>query len=113
MQLGREIPLSINYAGRAPAHNLMKIKNPQIKTNLVQRLKRIEGQVRGVQTMMSEERDCREVLQQLTAIRSAVQSVSLVFLEEYASECLLDPATGEPGQREEALRELFRMIEKV
>ena len=40
--------------------------------------------------MLEEERDCREVLQQLASVRAAVQGVSRVFLQEYATECLLE-----------------------
>ena len=54
----------------------MKIQNLETKENLILRLKRIEGQVRGVQAMLNEERDCKEIMQQLTAIHSAVQSTS-------------------------------------
>ena len=67
----------------------MKIQNPPAKQKIIQRLRRIEGQVRGVQGMLEAERDCQEILQQLAAIRSAVQGVSRTFLQEYAAACLL------------------------
>ncbi|MDD5369270.1 MAG: metal-sensitive transcriptional regulator [Anaerolineaceae bacterium] len=66
----------------------MKIQNPEAKEKLVQRLRRIEGQVRGVQSMLADERDCREIMQQLAAIHSAVQGASRFFLQEYATLCL-------------------------
>lgn len=68
----------------------MKIQNPQTKEKLIQRLHRVAGQVRGVETMLEEERDCQEILQQLSAIRAAVQSASRIFLQEYATACLMD-----------------------
>lgn len=68
----------------------MKIQNAEAKDKLVQRLRRIEGQARGVQSMLEEERDCRDIIQQLTAIHSAVQGASRLFLQEYASACLLE-----------------------
>lgn len=68
----------------------MIINNPQAKQKLTQRLQRIEGQVRGVQTMLENERDCREIMQQLSAIHSAVQGASRVFLQEYATSCLTE-----------------------
>jgi len=68
----------------------MKIQNLETKDNLIRRLKRIEGQVRGVQTMLNEERDCQEIMQQLTAIHSAVQSTSRIFLQDYATACLTE-----------------------
>ena len=69
---------------------MMKIQDETSKTKLITRLKRIEGQVRGVQAMLDEERDCREIMQQLTAIHSAVQSTSRVFVRDYAAICLAE-----------------------
>lgn len=60
----------------------------ELKTELVKRLKRIEGQTRGVQKMVDEDRGCTEILVQLAAINEAVRSVSLMLAEEYAVECL-------------------------
>ena len=58
---------------------------------LKKRLSRIEGQVRGVSKMIEAGRDCREIIQQLTAIRSAVQQVNLLVARTYAAGCLLPP----------------------
>jgi CsoR family transcriptional regulator, copper-sensing transcriptional repressor len=65
--------------------------NPE---ELKKRLHRIEGQVRGVAKMIEDDRDCREVVQQLTAIRSAVQQVSLLVVRNYAADCLLSTPPG-------------------
>ena len=90
----------------------MKIQNEESKQQLMSRLRRIEGQVRGVQAMLDEERDCREILQQLAAIRSAVQSTSKAFLEQYASDCLLNNDPADPQQRLELVQELVNLINK-
>ena len=92
----------------------MKMNDPQAKHNLLSRLRRIEGQVRGVATMVEEERDCQEVLQQLTAIRSAVQGASQAFLQEYASACLLnlDPGSG-PLERQKLARDMVTLLGKA
>jgi len=92
----------------------MKLENQEVKTNLIGRLKRIEGQVRGVESMVSEERDCGEILQQLTAIQSAVRSASLTFIEEYATRCLLD-STGEEDRtrRQELIKNLLALLSKA
>ena len=58
--------------------------------DLTDRLKRIEGQVRGVQRMVEEGRDCRAILNQLTAVRSAAYQVSLLLVRDYATQCLRD-----------------------
>lgn len=68
----------------------MKIQSAETKQKLVQRLRRIEGQVRGVESMLNEERDCREIMQQLAAIHSAVQATSRIFLQDYATSCLTE-----------------------
>ncbi len=58
------------------------------KKTLQQRLRRIEGQVRGVQKMIDEDRDCREIAQQLQAIRSAVKSTNQDLIQTYLKECI-------------------------
>ena len=68
--------------------------NPDTKDDLKKRLRRIEGQVRGVEKMLDDDRECREVLQQLTAIKSAVQQASLIVARTYACQCLEDSADG-------------------
>jgi DNA-binding FrmR family transcriptional regulator len=83
----------------------MKIHNPEAKEKLVQRLRRIEGQVHGVQGMLDEERDCREIMQQLSAIHSAVQGASRIFLQEYATACLVEMDEDYSSQNSVNLRE--------
>jgi DNA-binding FrmR family transcriptional regulator len=82
----------------------MKIQNLEIKDSLIRRLKRIEGQVRGVQTMLNEERDCQEIMQQLTAIHAAVQSTSRIFLQDYANTCLTEMDRENRSQSESSLK---------
>ena len=99
----------------------MKIHNDVTKEKLIQRLRRIEGQVRGVQAMLDEERDCREIMQQLTAIHSAVQSTSRVFFRDYASICLAEldgQAQPEPGsalqaKRDKMVQEMIALLDKT
>lgn len=52
------------------------------------RLRRIEGQVRGIQRMVEENRDCRDVVVQLAAVKAAVASLNTLVAETYAQECL-------------------------
>ena len=99
----------------------MIIQNLETKENLKHRLSRIEGQVRGVQTMLNEERDCREIMQQLTAIHAAVQSTSRFFLQDYAIACLLemdkdasDPsASPRQDKREKMIQEMIQLLDKT
>ena len=99
----------------------MIIKNPEAKNKLIQRLRRIEGQIRGVQGMINEERDCQEILQQLSAIRSAVQGTSRVFLKEYATNCLIDMQENEGSgsiveqhsRREKMIQDMIELLDKA
>jgi CsoR family transcriptional regulator, copper-sensing transcriptional repressor len=61
---------------------------PVSSADLILRLKRIEGQVRGIQRMVEEDRACPEVLSQLSAINEAVRRVSVLMAERYAFDCL-------------------------
>jgi DNA-binding FrmR family transcriptional regulator len=54
------------------------------------RIHRLEGQLRGINKMIAEGRDCREVVQQFTAARSALQSTMKEYLAEMVSDCLVD-----------------------
>ncbi len=72
----------------APAAN--SIFSAAASAELSDRLKRIEGQVRGIQRMVADGRDCRAILNQLTAVRAAAYQVSLLLVRDYAMQCLRD-----------------------
>ena len=93
----------------------MKLENSDLQDKLVQRLRRIEGQVRGVEAMLESGRECRDIIQQLAAIQAALHGFSRTLLEEYAVTCLLPPE-GNPADRttqERNLRELIELINKA
>lgn len=90
----------------------MKVQSTTVKQDLQKRLRRIEGQVRGVQKMLDEDRDCHEIIQQLAAIRSAVQGASLLFLREYASDCLTNIDDADKASREMLVNDLIGLIGK-
>lgn len=99
----------------------MKIQNQESKEKLIQRLRRIEGQVRGVQGMLDEERDCREIIQQLAAIHSALQGTSRLFLQEYATACLIEMDEGVQsesssdlrGKREKIFQDMIALLDRA
>ena len=101
---------------------MTRLKSAEAKDKIKQRLRRIEGQVRGIQAMLDEERECREIMQQLVAIRSALQGVNRIFLQEYAGECLLEleeEAGGNAGRpelrarREKVVQEMIDFLDKA
>ena len=60
------------------------------KADLVRRLHRIEGQVRGIERMVVEERYCIDVLTQIAAVSTALESVALEILDDHVSHCVAD-----------------------
>ena len=92
---------------------MTRLQEESVKKKLNNRLRRIEGQVRGIQAMINDERECREILQQLTAVRSALRSTTTSVLHEYATDCLLNIEGRDQGQREELLEELVDMLGKT
>lgn len=91
----------------------MKIHSVAAKDDLRKRLRRIEGQTRGLQKMLDDDRDCREILQQLKAAQSAIENAAGVFMTTVARDCLLNPNTGEERSREEVVDELLILMAKV
>jgi DNA-binding FrmR family transcriptional regulator len=81
------------------------------KAEMIKRLKRIEGQTRGVQKMVEEGRSCAEILHQLAAINEAVRSVSLMLAEQYAVECL--QTTGRRGKSRQAIASMIDVLSRV
>ena len=75
------------------------------RKQLIKRLQRIEGQVRGVQRMIEEDRDCQDILTQLAAIRGAAHRVSVMVARQYALNCLNDPE--QHGSPDEAVAKLL------
>lgn len=82
-----------------------------VSEDVKRRLRRIEGQVRGVHKMVDEGRSCQEILQQLVAIRSAVQQASVTVARSYACDCLAEPA----GRRtpEALIEDLINVLAKT
>jgi len=60
------------------------------KDQLVNRLRRVEGQVRGVERMVEDDRYCIDVVTQITAIQAALDKVALGLLDQHARHCVVD-----------------------
>ena len=78
------------------------------KAALQSRLSRIEGQVRGIQRMVDEERYCIDILTQLTSIKAAIDKVALALLDDHVGHCVVDAARA--GRGEEKVKELTAAI---
>ena len=78
------------------------------KAALQARLSRIEGQVRGIQRMVDEDRYCIDILTQLTSIKAAIDKVALVLLDDHVGHCVVDAARR--GSGDAKVRELTAAI---
>jgi CsoR family transcriptional regulator, copper-sensing transcriptional repressor len=73
------------------------------KDAVLKRLRRIEGQVRGVEKMVEENRYCIDVVTQVTAIQAALDKVALELLSDHAAHCVIGAPEGEQADRTEEL----------
>ncbi len=93
---------------------MIQTKNPEVKAQIRNRLSRIEGQLRGVQKMIDEDRDCKAIIQQLIAIRAGIHSASIKFMQDVANDCLLntqDPIN--PEMQKIQVADLIQILGKL
>ncbi len=84
------------------------------KDDYLKRLRRIEGQVRGIQRMVEDDTYCIDVLTQLSAATKALQSVGIGLLEEHVNHCVLEAAQqGDEAAAKEKVAEATRAIERL
>jgi CsoR family transcriptional regulator, copper-sensing transcriptional repressor len=81
------------------------------KKRIGSRLHRIEGQVRGIQKMVEEDRYCIDVLTQVNATRAALESVALLLLADHTEHCVAEAIKGGDGRRK--VRELNQAVERL
>ncbi len=68
--------------------------NASPRDRMLKRLRRLEGQIRGVQAMIEEGRECYEILTQIMAIRAALEGVALILVDNYLENCLYSSEQG-------------------
>ncbi|KJK12661.1 transcriptional regulator [Terrabacter sp. 28] len=83
------------------------------KDDYLKRLRRIEGQVRGVQKMVDADTYCIDILTQVSAITKALQAVSLGLLEDHVSHCVVDAARESDEAAQEKVREAADAIARL
>lgn len=83
------------------------------KKSLLQRLRRIEGQVRGLQKMVEEERYCADILTQIASVEHALGAVSKLLLRNHLHHCVTSAVrSGRPGEAEKKYEELLNLFER-
>lgn len=92
------------------SHAKKLIKRPQ-QAVLLQRLKRIEGQVRGLQQMLEDERYCLDILTQIAAAKAALDGVAENLLQHHVQHCVQQAVR--EGEGDAALAELLPVLTRV
>jgi DNA-binding FrmR family transcriptional regulator len=91
-----------------PAPNRVAAPKPErgytaTKDQLAQRLARIEGQVRGIERMVDEDRYCIDIITQISAVQAALDKVALGLLDDHARTCVIGAETAQQPERTEEL----------
>lgn len=87
---------------------------PKDRSQTVNRLKRIEGQVRGISQMVVDDRYCIDILHQVQAVKSALASVENAILKDHAACCVADAIkSGNVSEQREKFNELIELFGKV
>ena len=83
------------------------------KDALVRRLHRIEGQVRGIERMVEDDRYCIDVLTQISAVTTALESLAFRILDDHVNHCVADAlASGDPAAAEQKRKELLEAVHR-
>ncbi len=88
-----------------------KHRDSKEEKDLMNRLNRIEGQVRGIKTMVQEERYCTDILVQVSAVQSALNGFCKVLLSNHIRSCVVEDIKN--GKENEAIAELCETIKKM
>lgn len=83
------------------------------KTDLLTRLARIEGQVRGISGMIDNDRYCIDVLTQIAAVKSAMDAVAMKLLRNHVTGCVVKAAQEPEGEVEGLVAELIDVVKKI
>jgi DNA-binding FrmR family transcriptional regulator len=83
------------------------------KESLVRRLHRIEGQVRGIERMLEQDRYCIDVLTQIAAVNTALESLAFVILDDHVNHCVAGAlASGDAAEAETKSKELLDAVHR-
>lgn len=101
---------SHSHPHTSATHHHAHVHSEASLKQIINRLSRIEGHIRGVKAMVAESRPCPEVLIQLAAVRGAIDRVSRLILDEHLNECVARAA--EEGNIEEELEQLKAALDR-
>jgi DNA-binding FrmR family transcriptional regulator len=84
------------------------VASNEIKQNLLTRLRRIEGQTRGLQRMVEEDKYCVDIMNQITGVQAALEQVTLLLLEKHLTSCVTSAI--QAGQGDEKIQEIMDVL---
>lgn len=89
------------------------MKHGYDKEALTKRLHRIEGQVRGIERMVEDDRYCIDILTQISAVNTALESLAFKLLDDHVSHCVADAlASGDPQEASAKSQELLAAVQR-
>jgi DNA-binding FrmR family transcriptional regulator len=89
------------------------MKHGYDKDALVKRLHRIEGQVRGIERMVEDDRYCIDILTQVAAVNTALESLAFKVLDDHVNHCVTDAlASGDPEEAAAKSKELMEAVQR-
>jgi DNA-binding FrmR family transcriptional regulator len=98
--------------GKRPGNGVHAVAvEPEVKRSVLTRLRRIEGQMRGLQKMVEEERYCADVLMQISSVQEALRGVGRALTHNHLRHCATEALrSGDPAQAEAMYDELMELI---
>ena len=82
----------------------------EYKQDVIKRLNKIEGQIKGIRRMIDEEKNCVDILTQIAAVRSAINKVGGMVLEVYSNECMKNAVNSD--DKAKVMAELMNAVQK-
>ncbi len=104
-------PIGRSTSAHGAEHTSFRHSYTKDKAQLVRRLSRIEGQVRGIARMIEREEYCVDILQQTAALRAAIDAVSILVLEDHVQGCVRTAA--ERGEADQYVDEVIDVVRRT
>jgi CsoR family transcriptional regulator, copper-sensing transcriptional repressor len=88
------------------------MRDPKLRQTILNRLKSIEGHVRGIERMIEDDQYCIDILNQTSAVHKALEKVDVMILENHLETCVTTAIrSNDPGERERVIRELMALFQ--
>jgi DNA-binding FrmR family transcriptional regulator len=109
---GTAVPSAAAHGAAAHGgHDTFRHSYSKDRTQLVRRLSRVEGQVRGIARMIERDEYCVDILQQTAALRAAVDAISILILEDHVQGCVRTAA--ERGEADKYVDEVIDVVRRT